>query len=337
MNPLPLIDGAFFIDNSTLELLTTCPRALEYNRLFRRVAAAAKPSLAFGSAIHLALDYRYRNCRNNPPDALEESEQAAVLAKFFSDNVPPEDDFRNLNWAIEVIKRYNQTYQVEPFNILVDEKGEPMVEMPFALKLFDYSHYPSTSWMVPEGQEVHTDGQKVVIPVYYSGRIDFPVMWGEHLVVIDHKTTSMLGDYYFKDQRVSPQMFGYVWAFEQLTGRRPTAFCINAIRSRPMPQKPAGGFDRWWQENFQRHTEFVFPHQIDEWKKNTIALVEEFFWHFSRSYFPQKKRWCSGKFGLCPYYDVCDLPSSERGLMLESTLFADNNWSPLRQPSQALQ
>lgn len=327
MNPLPLIDGAFFIDNSSLELLTTCPRSMEYSRLFRRVSAGIKPSLNFGSAVHLALEWRYRNCKNECPDALEESEQGRLLSQFFLENPPPEDEFRNLNWAVEIVKHYNQVYQVEPFNVLVDDEGKPMVEMPFALKLFDYkvnvkgSHYDETQ----------------VIPVYYSGRIDLPVMWDNLLTVIDHKTTSVLGDYFFKDQRVSPQQFGYVWAFEQITGMKVAQFCINAIRTREAPQKPKGGMDAWWLENFQRHKEFVMPHHLDEWKNNTIALVEEFFWHYERSFFPQKKKWCCGKFGLCPYYEVCDLPPSQRSLMLESAMFADNNWSPLKQPSQPLQ
>ena len=336
MNPLPLVDGAFFIDNSTLELLTTCPRALEYSRLFRRISSAAKPALNFGSAIHLAMEYRYKNCKNQCPDALEESEQGRIMSDFFVKNPPPEDDWRNLNWAMTVLKRYNQTYQVEPFNVLVAEnditnsvtkdivirKGEPLVEMPFALKLFDYN--PENVIPGP-------------IPVYYSGKIDLPVMWDGLLTVIDHKTTSMLGDYFSKEQRVSPQQFGYVWAFEQLTGQKVAQFCINAIRSREAPQKPKGGIDAWWLENFHRHKEFVMPHHLVEWKANTIALVEEFFWHYQRGYFPQKKKWCCGKYGLCPYYDVCDLPPSQRGLMLESTAFADNDWSPLRQPSQPLQ
>ncbi len=332
MNPLPLVDGAMFIDNSTLELLTTCPRALEYSRLFRRVSAAAKPSLSFGSAIHLALEWRYRNCKNQPPDALEESEQSATLSKFFAENPVDEDEFRNLNWAVEVIKHYNQAYQVEPFNVLVDAAGVPLVELEFALHLFDY-------WAA-DGLECYVNGVKKTlydIPVYYSGRIDLPVAWDNQIVVIDHKTTSVLGDYYFKEARVSPQMLGYCWAFEQITGTKVNAFCVNAIRSREAPQKPKGGIDAWWNENFMRHREFVMAHQLEEWKKNTIYLVEEFFWHYERGFFPQRKKWCVSKFGACPYYDVCDLPPSERGLMLESTMFADNNWSPLRQPSQPLQ
>jgi hypothetical protein len=324
---LPLIDGAFFIDNSTLELLTTCPRALEYSRLFRRISSAAKPSLNFGSAIHLALEWRYRHCKNQPPDALEESEQAAVLSRFFADHVPPEDEYRNLNWAIEVIKHYNQTYQVEPFNILIDKDGQPLVELPFALHLFDYK----------TGVWGFSGDFPPNIPVYYSGRIDLPVAWDGQTVVIDHKTTSVLGDYFFKDQRVSPQQLGYCWAFEQITGQKVQAFCINAIRSRPVPAKPQGGIDRWWSENFMRHREFIMPHQLEEWKSNTIALVEEFFWHYSRDFFPQKKRWCSNKYGLCSYYDVCDLPPDQRGILLESTLFTENDWTPLKQPSQPLQ
>ncbi len=227
MNPLPLVDGAFFIDNSTLELLTTCPRALEYSRLFRRISSRAKPALDFGSAIHLAFDWRYRNCGNNPPDALEESEQCRILADFFAAHPVPEDEHRNLNWAVEVIKHYNQTYQVEPFNVLVDKDGQPLVEMPFALRLFDWHN------------EDHTDNLPTVVPVYYSGRIDLPVAWDNQVVVIDHKTTSVLGDFFFKEQRISPQQVGYCWAFEQITGTKVNAFCINAIRSREAPARHA--------------------------------------------------------------------------------------------------
>lgn len=347
MHPLPLIDGAFFIDNSTLELLATCPRALEYHTLHRRILAASKPSLNFGSAEHLALDYRYRVCRNAAPDALEESEQAAILAKYFSENVPPEDTHLNLNWAIEVMKKYNETYQVEPFNLLVADndmlnaqgevmfkKGDPLVEMPFALHLFDATVNPGIYIDNGAGDPVKVHS----IPVFYSGRIDLPVMWNNFLTIIDHKTTGRdLTDWYFKEQRVSPQFPGYCWSFEQLTGQKVQAFCINAIRSRLPPQKPKAGMDAWWRSGFFRHTEFIFPWHLEEWKRNTIALIEEFFWYFQRGYFPQKKKWCSGKYGLCSYYDVCDVRSEERSLMLESTLFTDNDWSPLRQPTQPLQ
>jgi len=296
-----------------LELLTTCPRSLEYNKFHKRVSSAAKPSLTFGSAVHLALELRYRRCGNDWPDLLTESDICQELQRFFDQpaNIPPEDDWRNLNWAMEVFKRYNQRYKVEPFNLLSNEKGEPLVELPFILELFQCKR--------PNGQ---------IIRIMYTGRIDLPVLWDDQIIVIDHKTTSVLGDYFFKEHRVSPQMIGYCYAFEKIVGKRANGFCINAIRSKQAPQKPTGGFDRWWEESLARHKEYIFPHTVEEWRTNTIALIEEMFWHYERAFFPKRKKWCVSKFGECPYYGVCDLPPSQRSVMLESNLFVENMWSP---------
>jgi hypothetical protein len=319
--PLPLIDNCLFVDNSMLELLTTCPRALEYSKLHRRIGSASKPSLTFGSAIHHALEHRYQMCGSDICTALEESDISKVLQDFYAkpENIPPEDEWRNLNWCIEVFRHYNLRYKVEPFNLIVNEKKEPFIELPFALELCRRNVLDKD------------------VRVMYCGRIDLPVLWDGQIIVIDHKTTSVLGDYFFKDQRISPQMIGYCYAFEQLTGQKVSGFCVNALRSKSPPAKPDGGFDKWWEESFSRHKEYIFPHVIDEWHNNVLALVDEFFWHYQRGYMPQKKKWCSGKFGLCSYYDVCDLPPSQRGIMLESNLFTENTWSPLKEPSQALQ
>src|SRR5437016_12209570 len=126
--------------------------------------------------------------------------------------------------------------------------------MPFALKLFDYEQPIMRFKATSEGEYV--EQLYNTIPVYYTGRIDLPVMWDNQLVVIDHKTTSAMGDYFFKDQRVNPQMIGYCYAFQKLTGRTVNGFCINAIRSRPQHAKPVGGMDRWWDENSFRQKEF---------------------------------------------------------------------------------
>jgi hypothetical protein len=314
--PLPLVDDCLFVDNAFMEHLV-CLRYTQYAELHRRVAASQRPGLVFGSAQHLALESRYRRCGSAAPDLLQESDIAVELAAFFqrSENVPPEDDWRNANWAVEVFKRYNQAYQVEPFNLLTNEANEPMVELSFVLELF-----------------VHNG-----IRIMYCGKIDLPVLWDNQLIVIDHKTTSVLGDYFFKDQRVSPQLVGYCWAFEKLTRRTVNGFCVNAIRSRQPPAKPVGGLDRWWAEGFARHKEYIFPHTTEEWHRNTIDLLEEFFWHYERGFMPQRKKWCVAKYGDCPFYGVCDLPPSQRGVLLESSLFVDNDWTPLKSPSQSLQ
>lgn len=313
--PLPTDGGALLIDNSFLEWFTTCPRGAEYSRVRKRIPAISKPALAFGGAIHAALAVRYGR-----GDVVFSPEtwplQMDALEKHFAENPIPPDDFRNVNWAAEVLKRYNERYMIEPFSML--KLGDKVfVEQPFLLPLFVYENPPAPP-----------------LPVMYMGRIDMAVTWDSQVFVPDHKTTSMLGPTYFDDLRVSPQQVGYCWAFEQVTGVRPAGFVINAIRVRAQPDKPKGGVAAWWEESFQRHKEYLLPHTISEWKTNTIALVEEFMWQYNRGFFPQKKKWCCAKYGRCPYYDVCDSAPDVRGVMLSSGMFADNTWSPLN-PSAA--
>jgi len=191
--PLPLQNGALFVDNSMLELLTTCPRALQYNRLAKRIAATDKPSLAFGSAVHLALEYRYSTYTNLPPDALLHSEIADLLTKFFDEHPTPSDDYRNLNWCLEIVRRYNEHYAIEPFQLLVDPTGKPMVELSFALPLFTFV-------------DLANDRS---IPIIYTGRIDLPVLWDGQLSIMDHKSSSMVGPSFFDKMRMSAQQKGY--------------------------------------------------------------------------------------------------------------------------------
>lgn len=335
---LPLVDGCLFVDNSMLELLTTCPRALEYNRFHKRVAATAKPSLAFGSAIHLALEHRYRSYKNLQPDAALESEIAEMLTVFFESNPQPPDDYRTLNWAIEIVRRYNRIYDLEPFQLLVNDAGEPMVELSFALPLFTYTFPEKNDGSIFQN---YTPEQK--IPVIYTGRIDLPVLWDNQLFVGDHKTTSMIGPSFFDKMKMSAQQKGYCWAFEELTSKTVSGYFINAIRVKEPPKSlgQEGGRTKtteaaWWRESFQRKRYFLQPGELTEWKHNAIKLVEEMFYHYQQGYMPMKTAWCN-QYGRCPYFDVCSLPQSDRGVALQSNWFQDNTWNPLKQPTTAKQ
>lgn len=360
--PLPLVGGALFVDNSMLELLTTCPRALEYNKLHKRIAASDKPSLAFGSAVHEAIEYRAAVYQADPPDPYLDEDQHAILAEFFESHIPPVDDWRNLDWAVQVMKRYNEVYRFEPFNLLKYDvpidcpkcegrghtymdivpdgseqqpcvwckgtgKRDVMVELSFALPLF--------TW---EGKLYRENGliEPVSVPVMYQGRIDLPVHWDGALFVIDHKTTSLLGSTFFERMAMSAQQLGYCWAFEQLTGQKVNGYCINAVRTKEPPQYLSSGkggqIEKWWSESFAREKYYVTPARLVEWKHNTIQLIEEFFYHYRKGYMPQKTAWCC-QFGRCQYYDVCTLPAESRGVMLASGLYTENKWSPLKEPS----
>ncbi len=309
MKPLPLIDGSLFIDNSSLETLQTCPRAFEYSKIEKRVINKPAPALSFGSAIHNALELRYKTYQNRTPDVALFEAQSAALQAYFAANPTEDDEPRNLNWAIELIKKYNEVYHTEPFNVLVDKDKNTLCELSFAIPL--YTH--------------HT----LRIPVIYTGRIDLPVMWDNGIWIIDHKTASRLGQQYFDEKQMSAQQIGYCWAYEQLTGQPCAGFCINALRTTTIPARPKS-VQEWWAETLQRQRYHVTREQIIEWKRNVIALVEEAFYHHTNSFFPQKTVWCCGKYGKCQYFGVCSYPVDKRAIILSSTEYADNIWSPLK-------
>ena len=364
--PLPLVDDTLFIDNSGwIENLSTCTRKLEYQCLSLRVHGAEKPALNFGSAIHLALELRYARYANKPPDQVYYEDLSVLLTDFFKDKPVPAGEWRTLNWAMDTMRRYNERYYDEEFNLLQYKdpivcpqckgKGKSkysdkerdclfcvgtgkrslMVEMPFAIKLYTHtSGIMSTN--IPRS-----------IHVYYSGRVDLPVNYGGiGIFTMDAKTTGQLGDTFWIEQRMSNQHRGYCWAFHNITGSIPAGYVVNAIRSKEPPiyvlnnevskrgkkQSP----EQWWQESLCRERKIITSFDLDYWKNNTIDLCEEFFWHYERGYMPMKTKWCNS-YGHCPYYDTCALPPDERNGFLNSGLYTANVWSPLHSPTQSMQ
>ena len=353
--PLPLIDGCLFIDNSGwIEGMSTCHRALQFKVLNERISTGEKVALNFGSAIHLALELRYGLYGNKAVDQVYYDSLAVILTEFFAEHPVPADDWRGLNWAMETVRRYNERFEQEEFNLLeypeaIDcphcailpssedclwckgtGKRKYMVELSFALPLFDHYVCP---------------GLEGSIPIIYTGKIDLPLILQGDLYSMDTKTTKQLGDMFWNEQRMSAQHRGYCWALQQSTGIEPKGYYVNGIRTKQPPdyvvnetawkgkrQSPA----QWWQESLVRDRMLLQPGELDRWKNNTIDLVEEFFWHYGRGYMPQKTKWCS-QYGKCQYYDVCRLVPEDQGSFLASGLFTDNKWSPLIQPTQSIQ
>lgn len=330
---LPLINNCLLLDNTSLEILQSCPRAFQYNRLNKKIAAYSKPGLDFGSAIHQALEWRYKNCRNNTPTLIDEEQQSEVLQKYFNDNPPrDEEDRRTLNHANEIIRRYNQKYRLEPFNILIDDKGTPLVELSFALPLCKVNKITAQAeeWNGrPESLR-----NEFEIGIIFTGKTDLPVSWDGQVIIIDHKTSSMFfgPQRFIEEQKVSNQYLGYCWAFQTATKIKVGGFCTNGIPTKLPPAKPKQGLDGWWNEWFIRDITYLalYPNCLEMWKQDAISLIENMFWHFKRQSFPQWGKFvrtCSA-YGGCAYKDVCFDPNQNEGL-LDSEVFVENTWSPL--------
>lgn len=324
---LPLIDGAFFVDNSFLEALQTCPRNAQHAYIDRRVIDSDRISLEFGRTMHSALEWRYKTLRNSIPDEDANSTMIGFFQKMYDEITINEGEPRDINLAEELIRRYNEKYRMEPFSILVDKDNNPMVEMSFAVPLFEYrAQYP-----------LNEQKQGWHIPVYYCGRIDLPIDIDNQIYITDHKTDSMYfgAEAFLNEQKVSNQYRGYCWAFQQLTGREVSGFMVNGIRTKMAPAKPrTKTIDQWWDEGFVRDTtDFaLYPTWADDWKHDAIELIEQFFWQYSRGEMPMLGKFtraCS-RYKGCQFKDVCWAPTKEKGVeILQSNIFKVNDWTPL--------
>jgi hypothetical protein len=185
------------------------------------------------------------------------------------------------------------------------------------------------------------------IRVIYTGKIDLPIQFEQSIWVMDHKTTSMLGGTFWDRMRMSAQQKGYCWSFWKLTGVKPEGYIINAIRTKQPPLYVTKGTESnrgkkqspedWWKETFAREKYYLKPTDLAEWHNNAVSLFEEFFWNYYRGYLPMETANACTAWGRCPYFDVCTMEEDSRLLMLNSGQYAQNEWSPLKQPSQSKQ
>lgn len=362
--------------------MMTCHRKLQYRSLAKRIAAVESPALNFGTAQHLGMELRYLRHGSQPVDSHYFDDLALLFTKFYESHPTSEGDFRTLNWAIEVNRRYCDKYGVEPFSLLRYKEpqpcphcengspraagsaglnGEPlganagpsseppkcpfclgsgkrdlMVEMSFALPLYTHLITPQECLSLTRNGATVEQGE---IPVFYTGRIDLPILYDGEIFINDFKTTSMLGQQFWDGLKRSSQQKGYCWAFQELTGQPVAGYQITAIRSKEPPLyvtqgKPSSRTGKqqspesWWDESFQRQIFRVSPEELIKWKRNTVDLVERFFWHYSRGYMPEETIACT-QWGRCPYYDVCLMADEDQDVYLQSGLFTDNIWTPL--------
>jgi hypothetical protein len=296
MNPLPLVDGVLYLDNSALELITTCPRQAQYYILHKREKSAERTALMFGGIIHKILEAKYKAITS--PLETQTAIMLAVAADAFSTWTPDAEEFRNYDCAVRFVGEYQKLYGIEPFEVNA-------IETPFA---------------VPIGEFVF--GGKT-IKVIWQGRIDLVVKGMESkLYGIDHKSTSMMGPSYFREFDLSSQIKGYGWAIRETLGITLEGFIVNALGIR-RPTKSGKPFE------FQRYTVRFSNADLEEWKQDTLHVIASFLGGVEAEYLPRHTKWCVGKYGECQYYNVCVLPAEHRATMLASGDYKPVTWNPL--------
>lgn len=338
-------DFQFSIDNSSLERFTTCARAAEYYIVNRRELSVYSAPLAFGKAIHSALETKYLH-QGGSREAVRQRQLEQVVHEF-QDNPIPVGDHRTLDRAMDVVERYDKAFPVEPFSVITHPvTGEKCVEMRFEkelgkIEINDWVPiWPSLDLNLPGLKlgYIHSSGNMVtnfpsntlvathvyIASVYalWTGRIDMIVEMDGLNWIMDHKTTQMMGPQFFAEFQLSNATVGYAWAAQQILGQPIAGLILNALCVR----KPSrtGTSTEFGRERF-----FYTQDQLEEWHNNTLVLVSDFLHHLRRAYFPMETKWCFAKYGKCPYHDVCSMPAKDRKEILASSQFKSVTWNPL--------
>lgn len=323
MTPLPLIDDALFIDNSSLERFTTCPRSAEYYLCRKRESSDDRIALQFGKNIHTILEARYKH-NPNVDTSTSDLMLAAARDAFSTWKFDDAEEFRNFSTACTFIEKYNTHYPLEGFEFLRLPSGQPAIEVPFAVPLGELEVDAVVSVRSQTGDitERHLSTLKVI----WTGRIDLILRREGRIFIMDHKTTSMMGPQYFKEFDLSSQVYGYLWAASTLLQQPVAGFIVNAMAFRkPTPKgKPY---------EFQRYPIPADDSLLKEWQVDTMHIVSDFVEMAKRAYFPKHTKWCVGKYGPCPYLPICSLPPHQRDLMLMSGNYKTVEWNPLDKSS----
>ena len=308
----------------------------------------------FGSHMHSAFELWARQQEFGTSEAEIEEKVARLLEEEFRKEPTEDGDFRTLNWALEIYRQHSKRFGQTEYKLMRYKEPQPckycegrgyntsevdgieivnnclwcnetgrssiMAEVPFALPLFTYTSKSNTA-LKP-------------IPVFYHGFVDLPVVIGEQTFILDYKTASRLGSGFFEDKKMSAQQKGYCWAFENLTGIKVAGFLVRALRTIEPPiyvvkgeASKKGEFKKiedWWDESIQEERFYLGQGELEEWRLNTISLVEQFMGHYERDFMPQTGLWgqCVGKYGKCAYFDACStFPASDRSLILNSGLY----------------
>ena len=345
-------DGSltFRVDWSSIESLLGCNRSAEYKLIHSR-QGGSRSALTFGAAIHAGLEVWYRNKQTIGIDTTREDLlsrcYSAIESTFASSPPSLFPDYRTSDYAIQSFHSYITHYQNEILTPFIHE-GKPLVEFSFAyplgkvelptsmFKTWGYSTLTNDAnaesfWTEDEGS-LQLINATIPVHIEWTGIIDMLAEINGDLYVVDHKTTSIISQDFFDGFEIAMQPTGYFAAMRAAFPDLPIkGFMANVLACR----KPVAAFTKSGKptsskpfEAFRRQYHYSDWH-VNEFKQDALALVEELFANVTNKFFPKKTQWCIGKYGKCPYFDVCSLPPQSRLEMLMSDQYTNNTWKPV--------
>ena len=291
------------VDNFALTNFQTCPGKYDLRIRQGWTTRRRSSALGFGSAFHEGIAVWYKT-----------GDLAAALTAIVKswDETVSVDDYRTKEKCIQVMIDYVKRYPSESFTV-VGAPEHPMIEVPFTLDTGMTISWCAQGTCLLDSETQHTCSNcgKPLEPIEYGGIFDGLVDFNGQLWVFEHKTTSQLGSYYFNQFKPNNQVTGYIWAAEQLSGRKVNGAIINAI-----------GVFKTGVTRFERSMTARHANEISEWMEN-VRIVCNQIKRAEREGFSLSTNACT-LYGQCEYHSVHVLSHpAERQKRLEQDYMVD--------------
>lgn len=184
-------------------------------------------------------------------------------------------------------------------------------------------------------------------PHRFTGRADAIVMWQGALWLLEHKTTSILGQQFWDEWLLNIQPTGYIWGVGKALGIQPRGFVINAIyrpsenqlrgwndRRKSGPSKSIVDYIKFEREAFTRTQE-----DLDYFEQQTKWICDEWEERMISGRWPQ-----SNVQGSCMLYNrLCDFhpscishasPESLEGFLVKDDDYVEEQTQQLLQQAR---
>ncbi|MDB4261312.1 PD-(D/E)XK nuclease family protein [bacterium] len=250
-----------------------CLRKYYYEKILKLTSVHVKAPLVYGSGIHAAVEYFYRNCRSEEL-SFEEVQINTVQAfvNYWLKYDIRGDAKRTLEGGILTASRYCDAYRDDATQFEdADIEGKQWVPMPNGTML--------------------------------QVRLDRVAADGDSVGVIDTKTSSMqLTDWYFAQYQSHVQTTLYYWTMEQLLGRC-DFIMIDGIMVPPPPSGSKG-------LPFARRTFMRTEHQVEEAIRSYCQRTDYLVAGLDKTddqkmdHYYQNQSRCSD-YGGCEYFQIC--------------------------------
>jgi hypothetical protein len=314
------------LDNFSMSMFQTCPAKwlLRIKQGWQPLRSSA--ALNAGQVLHKGLEVWYAT-----QGVLTPGERIRDGIKAMQEVWPvemPADDFRTLEKVTDTFLKYIQRYPTENWKIVGAENGAPMVEVNFTIPTGMYlDTCPDCLYDNCGRRLVGTAKDKELLEngicpqcgghlesIEYGGIFDLLVEQSGYVYVVDHKTTTQMGQYYFNQYKPNNQMTGYCWAGEQLSGRKVGGAIINAI-----------GWFKVGATKFERHHTGRSRPDISMWLENVRQVANQMKRAEVLGEYPMNTNACT-MYGRCEFHQVHTLDSPELQQKALETYYQIKHW-----------